>query len=70
MEKKTDYSRYITFDGRTGYGKVHTISKADIPAFMNMLYDHQAQYIEEAVAVSGYREAKEVLKHIMEKQNA
>lgn len=67
MEKKTDYSRYFTFDGRTGYGKVHTIRKADIPAFMNMLYNHQAQYIEEAVAVSGYKEAKEVLKHIMEK---
>jgi hypothetical protein len=64
---KPDYSRYITFDGRYAFGRVQTIRKADIPAFMNMLYEHQAQYIEEAVEKSEYKEAKEVLKHIMEK---
>lgn len=44
----------------------YTIAKKDIPDFVNSLHTLQETYLESAVEASGYRDAKEVIKHIME----
>ena len=44
----------------------YTIDKKDIPDFVNSLHKLQETYLDAAVEASGYREAKEVIKRIME----
>lgn len=44
------------------------INRADITDFVNALHEVQQEYIEEAVEKSGYKEANEVIKNIMEKK--
>jgi hypothetical protein len=44
----------------------YTINKKDIPDFVNSLYKLQETYLDAAVEKSGYREAREAIKRIME----
>jgi hypothetical protein len=48
------------------YNIRYTIAKKDIADFVNSLHTIQEQYLESALEASGYREANEVIKHIME----
>ena len=50
------------------YSIRYTLKPQDIMTFVSGLHDIQADMIEEAVEKSGYKDAKEVLKHIMEKK--
>lgn len=50
------------------YSIRYTLRPQDIMTFVSGLHDIQADMIEEAVEKSGYKDAKEVLKHIMEKK--
>jgi 2-oxo-4-hydroxy-4-carboxy--5-ureidoimidazoline (OHCU) decarboxylase len=44
------------------------IRREDIMDFVNELYECQNHYIELAVEKSGFKEANEVIKYIMEKK--
>jgi len=48
------------------YGMKFTIPKESIPDFVNSLHKLQETFIESAVEKSGYREANEAIKRIME----
>jgi hypothetical protein len=75
-----EYSKYISSDGKTRYGKVYStpqkpihikIGRADIPKFLSMLHETQFNLIEAAVESrekQGFPEASIVIKHIMEKK--
>lgn len=77
---KPEYSKYISSNGKTRYGKVYAMSqkpiriqmeRADIPRFLSMLHETQFNLIEAAVESrekQGFPEAMAVIKHIMEKK--
>ncbi len=77
---KPEYSKYISSNGKTRYGKVYAmpqkpvriqINRADIPMFLSMLEETQFNLIEAAVESrekQGFPEANMVIKHIMEKK--
>jgi hypothetical protein len=77
---KPEYSKYISSNGKTRYGKVYSmaqkpvriqIERADIPRFLSMLHETQFNLIEAAVESrekQGFPEASIVIKHIMEKK--
>lgn len=44
----------------------YTIAKKDIPDFVNSLHKIQEHYLDAAVEASGYRDAREAIKRIME----
>ena len=44
----------------------YTIAKKDIPDFVNSLHKLQEHYLEAALEASGYKEANEAIKRIME----
>jgi hypothetical protein len=44
----------------------YTIDKKDIPDFVNSLHVLQEHYLDAAVEKSGYKEANEAIKRIME----
>ena len=50
------------------YSIRYTLKPKDIMTFVSGLHEIQADMIEEVVEKSGYKDAKEVLKHIMEKK--
>lgn len=50
------------------YSIRYTLKPQDIMTFVSGLHEIQADMIEEAVEKSGYKDAKEVIKHIMEKK--
>jgi hypothetical protein len=61
-----DYGKSLLVRGV--YYTRKTISKSEIMNFVNTLHDHQSEYIEAAVEKSGFKEANEVIKFIMEKK--
>ena len=77
---KPEYSKYISSNGKTRYGKVYAMpqkpiriqmERADIPRFLSMLHETQFNLIEAAVESrekQGFPEANIVIKHIMEKK--
>ncbi len=77
---KPEYSKYISSNGKTRYGKVYSmpqkpvriqLGRADIPKFLSMLEETQYELIEAAVESrekQGFPEASMVIKHIMEKK--
>ena len=77
---KPEYSKYISSNGKTRYGKVYSMpqkpiriqmDRADIPKFLSMLHETQFNLIEAAVESrekQGFPEASIVIKHIMEKK--
>lgn len=77
---KPEYSKYISSNGKTKYGKVYSmpqkpvriqLARADIPKFLSMLEETQYELIEAAVASrerQGFPEAMTVIKHIMDKK--
>jgi hypothetical protein len=77
---KPEYSKYISSNGKTRYGKVYSMpqkpiriqmERADIPRFLSMLHETQFNLIEAAVESrekQGFPEAMAVIKHIMEKK--
>lgn len=77
---KPEYSKYISSNGKTRYGKVYAMpqkpiriqmERADIPRFLSMLHETQFNLIEAAVESrekQGFPEAMAVIKHIMEKK--
>jgi hypothetical protein len=77
---KPEYSKYISSNGKTRYGKVYSMTqkpiqiqmaRADIPRFLSMLHETQFNLIEAAVESrekQGFPEANIVIKHIMEKK--
>ena len=77
---KPEYSKYISSNGKTRYGKVYAMpqkpiriqmERADIPRFLSMLHETQFNLIEAAVESrekQGFPEASIVIKHIMEKK--
>ena len=58
MEKNNNPSPLFNFK--------YTISKKDIPDFVNSLHKLQEHYLEAALEAGECKEAKEVIKHIME----
>ena len=50
------------------YSIRYTLQPKDIMTFVSGLHEMQADMIEEAVEKSGYKDAKEVIKYIMEKK--
>lgn len=44
----------------------YTIAKKDIPDFVNSLHELQEQYQELALEKTGYAQANEIIKRIME----
>ena len=44
------------------------IRREDIMDFVNELYEIQSEFVEVAVEKSGFKEANEVIKYIMEKK--
>jgi hypothetical protein len=50
-----------------GYSIRYTLPRSQIMAFVGELHNMQMDMIEEAVERSGYKDAKEVLAHIMSK---
>jgi hypothetical protein len=78
---KPEYSKYISSNGKTRYGKVYSmpqkpvriqIERADIPKFLSMLHETQFNLIEAAVESrerQGFPEANAVIKSIMEKKS-
>lgn len=77
---KPEYSKYISSNGKTRYGKVYSmpqkpiriqLGRADVPKFLSMLEETQYELIEAAVESrekQGFPEASMVIKHIMEKK--
>ena len=61
-----DYGKHLLVRGV--YVTRKTIPKSEIVNFVNNLYEIQSQFIEAAVEKSGYKEANEVIKYIMEKK--
>ena len=61
-----DYGKYLLVRGV--YVTRKTISKSEITNFVNDLHNIQSQFIEAAVEKSGFKEANEVIKYIMEKK--
>ena len=59
-----DFSKFMKFDYPNQTSKV-TIMREDINEFVGMLHEVQLDYIDEAVEMSNYQEAKEVINHIM-----
>jgi hypothetical protein len=43
----------------------YTIAKKDIPEFVNSLHEIQEKYLESAVELSGYKDARVELERIM-----
>ena len=60
-----DFSKFMKFDYPNQTSKV-TIKREDINQFIGYLHDVQLDYIDQAVELSNYQDAKEVIKHIME----
>lgn len=60
-----DYGKYLLVRG-VYYSP--PITKKEIMKFVGKLHNVQLDYIEQAVEKSGYKEANEVIKHIMEKK--
>ena len=52
---------------RTLYTLRYNLKREEIMTFVSGLHEIQEQMIEEAVQRSGYKDAQEVLKYIMEK---
>lgn len=48
------------------YSIRYTIARKDIPDFVNSLHTLQEQYLELALEATGYKEANEEIKRIME----
>lgn len=48
------------------YSVRYTLRKDQIDEFLTQLADMQQDYIEAAVEASNYKDAKQVIKHIME----
>ena len=77
---KPEYSKYISSNGKTRYGKVYAMpqkpiriqmERADIPRFLSILHETQFNLIEAVVESrekQGFPEANMVIKHIMEKK--
>ena len=61
-----DYGKHLLVRGV--YVTRKSINKSEILDFLNELSECQNHYIELAVEKSGYKEANEVLKYIMEKK--
>ena len=61
-----DYGKHLLVRGV--YVTRKTIPKSEIVNFVNDLYEIQSQFIEAAVEKSGYKEANQVIKYIMEKK--
>ena len=61
-----DYGKHLLVRGV--YVTRKTIPKSEIVNFVNNLYEIQSQFIEAAVEKSGYKEANQVIKYIMEKK--
>ena len=59
-----DFSKFMKFDYPNQTSKV-TILREDINQFIGYLHDVQLDFIDEAVNLSNYQEANEVIKHIM-----
>lgn len=51
---------------RPNFNIKYTIDKKDIPDFVNSLHELQETYLNAAVERSGYKEANEVIQHIMD----
>ena len=61
-----DYGKSLLVRGV--YYTRKTIPKSEIMNFVNTLHDIQSEFIEAAVEKSGFKEANEVIKFIMEKK--
>ena len=61
-----DYGKHLFVRGF--YYTRKSIPKTEIMNFVNSLHDIQSEFIEAAVEKSGYKEANEVIKFIMEKK--
>jgi hypothetical protein len=61
-----DYGKHLLVRGV--YYTKKPIPKAEIMNFVNTMHDIQSEYIEAAVENSGYKQANEILKYIMEKK--
>ena len=61
-----DYGKHLLVRGV--YVTRKSIPKSEIQNFLNELSECQNHYIELAVEKSGYKEANEVIKYIMEKK--
>ena len=61
-----DYGKHLLVRGV--YVTRKSIPKSEIMNFIGELHDIQSQFIEAAVEKSGYKEANEVIKYIMEKK--
>ena len=59
-----DFSKFMKFDYPNRTSNV-TIKREDINQFIGYLHDVQLDFIDEAVNLSNYQEANEVIKHIM-----
>ena len=59
-----DFSKFMKFDYPNQTSKV-TIMREDINEFVGMLHEVQLDFIDEAVELSNYQDAKEVINHIM-----
>jgi hypothetical protein len=59
-----DYGKYLLVQG---VYVTPTIRKENIMQFVGHLHDIQNDYLEQAVSKSDMKEAKDVIKHIMEK---
>lgn len=68
LPNSPDYGKHLLVRGV--YFSRPKIKREDIAEFVNALHEVQQEYIEEAVEKSGYKEANEVIKKIMEKPNA
>jgi hypothetical protein len=62
-----DYGKHLLVRG-VYFTPKPKIKREDISQFVNMLHEVQQEYLEEAVQKSGYKEANEVIKQIMEKR--
>ena len=70
MEPKNDWSKLLREHMNkpvTIYKVQYKLNKDQLQDFVNGLHDIQEQMIEEAVERSGYKDAKEILAHIMAK---
>ena len=59
-----DLSKYLSFNYEKKTSEVFLMHK-DINDFIAQLHEAQLDYLDEAVELSDYRDAKEVIKHIM-----
>jgi uncharacterized protein YqgQ len=62
-----DYGKHLLVRG-VYFTSRPKIKRENISEFVNMLHEVQQEYLEEAVQKSGYKEANEVIKQIMEKK--